>query len=327
MKKILFRADGNTEIGLGHIIRSLALAEMLKGYFECIFVTRFINDYIKVEIEKSCSGYIQLKENEHMEEFLEIIDSRDIVVLDNYFFNTEYQKAIKDKGAKLICIDDMHNKHYIADILINHAPGLKKEDFSVEEYTVLCLGFEYALLRKPFLEEFQETETRRDNIFISFGGSDLYNLTERITLEVLKYSEKYNKVFVLLGPNYEHKQQFKAKYAKYESILIFQNLKAFEIRDLMDNCKYAIVPSSSILIECLSRGLKIITGYYAENQKEFYTSLTNTNMVLGIGNFFNFEEIEKELAKKMNTISNWNNSSNYQFKGLSDRYVQVFQNL
>ena len=42
LKKILFRADGNEEIGYGHVIRSLALADMLKENFECIFVTRFL---------------------------------------------------------------------------------------------------------------------------------------------------------------------------------------------------------------------------------------------------------------------------------------------
>ena len=44
--KIYIRADGNSGIGLGHVIRSLALAEMLKEDFNCIFATRFLTDHI-----------------------------------------------------------------------------------------------------------------------------------------------------------------------------------------------------------------------------------------------------------------------------------------
>ena len=56
--KVYIRADGNSEIGLGHVIRSLALAEMLKDEFCCIFVTRFLTDYINTEACKACSGII-----------------------------------------------------------------------------------------------------------------------------------------------------------------------------------------------------------------------------------------------------------------------------
>ena len=79
-KKIYFRADGNTDIGFGHVIRCLALADMLKDHFECIFATRFVSKYIIEEIEKSCSSYIKLKEvhNEHFDEFLSFINKEDI---------------------------------------------------------------------------------------------------------------------------------------------------------------------------------------------------------------------------------------------------------
>ena len=98
-KKIYFRTDGNTDIGFGHVIRSLALADMLKDHFECIFATRFVNKYIIEEIEKSCSSYIKLKEghNEHFDEFLACVSKEDIVVLDNYLIalggrNTSYHE-------------------------------------------------------------------------------------------------------------------------------------------------------------------------------------------------------------------------------------------
>ena len=40
MSQILFRVDGNSDIGLGHIYRTLALAEILKDRFDIEFVTK-----------------------------------------------------------------------------------------------------------------------------------------------------------------------------------------------------------------------------------------------------------------------------------------------
>jgi len=51
IKKILFRADGNYKIGLGHLFRSFALIEMFKDEYECVFLTRqdSLNDIIPKE--------------------------------------------------------------------------------------------------------------------------------------------------------------------------------------------------------------------------------------------------------------------------------------
>jgi len=61
-KRIVFRADGNNKIGLGHMIRSLSLASILKDKFKCIFITQNPSDYLKEEIKKECTNYFILPE-------------------------------------------------------------------------------------------------------------------------------------------------------------------------------------------------------------------------------------------------------------------------
>ncbi len=150
-KTIIFRADGSKTIGMGHFVRTLALAEMLKEHFHCIFATRNPSIYQVKQIEKICNDFINLPEGEsHFKIFLEYLKGNEIVVLDNYFFTTDYQYKIKSKGCTLICIDDIHDKHYVADIVINQAEGMSKSKFSIEKYTKLLLGYRYALLRKEY---------------------------------------------------------------------------------------------------------------------------------------------------------------------------------
>ena len=111
-KRIFFRADASFEIGYGHFIRSLALADMLKDTFDCVFFTCHPTSYQKQEMDKVCN-FVELDESTHYEVFLSYLHGDETVVLDNYFFTTDYQRQIKVKGCRLVCIDDMHDKNYI----------------------------------------------------------------------------------------------------------------------------------------------------------------------------------------------------------------------
>ena len=130
LKKNYFRADA--AIGYGHFVRTLALADMLKADFACTFFTCHPTAYQIGEMEQVCP-YVALREETHFDDFLSRLRGDEIVVLDNYFFTTDYQRAIKEKGCRLVCVDDMHDKHYVADVVINH--GQTDENlFSAEAY-------------------------------------------------------------------------------------------------------------------------------------------------------------------------------------------------
>ena len=58
-RKIYFRADASATIGYGHFIRTLALVDMLKDDFDCIFFTTSPSAYQIEEMGKVCR-YIAL---------------------------------------------------------------------------------------------------------------------------------------------------------------------------------------------------------------------------------------------------------------------------
>ena len=150
-QKVCLRADAGISIGYGHFIRTLALADILSAEFDCVFYTAEPNPYQIGEMQKVCS-YVSLPEASKFETFLAALDGTEIVVLDNYFYTTDYQREIKARGCKLVCIDDVHDMHYVADAVINHAPGTHESQFCKEDYTKLYLGPDYLLLRKEFRE-------------------------------------------------------------------------------------------------------------------------------------------------------------------------------
>ncbi len=313
-RKIYFRADGNNQIGLGHVTRSLALADMLKDIFECIFVTRFLSEYIIEEVQKSCSSFIKIKEenNDHFDEFLTYINKKDIVVLDNYFFTTNYQKKIKSIGCKLVCIDDMHDKHYVSDVVINHGPGLTEAQFSVENYTNLCLGLDYALLRKPFLNVVQRKRTELKKCLVCIGGADKYNITSKI-LKLLDENLNIETIDIIVGSGFLFKTELENLIdCSKKQVKLYSGLSSNDMLDRMESADFGIFPASSISFEAISAGLPFMVGYYVENQVELYNNLTKVYNVFGLDNLLYIDKLlidNFDFRHNFNTI---NSSLNFQ---------------
>ena len=96
MRKVCLRADASDRIGYGHFIRTLALADMLKDDFDCTFFTKSPNAFQKDELQKVCRLVELPSDDSKYDEFLDYLSGAEIVVLDNYFYTSVYEKAIKD---------------------------------------------------------------------------------------------------------------------------------------------------------------------------------------------------------------------------------------
>ena len=116
-KRILFRADANVQIGYGHFVRTLALADMLKDDFECVFYTQEPTEYQKRAVGEVCDLVALPSDETKFDVFLSCLSGNEIVFLDNYFFTSEYERQIKRKGCKLVCLAP-YNIHHLSLIHI-----------------------------------------------------------------------------------------------------------------------------------------------------------------------------------------------------------------
>lgn len=280
---IYFRADASKDIGYGHFVRTLALADMVGDGFERTFVTHSPSVYQIEQIKAICDDFIELGDD-HFDAFLGIIEAGDIVVLDNYFFTTDYQRQIKAKGCKLVCIDDMHDKHYVADVVINH--GLNDSTlFSVEPYTLLCLGLDWALVRKPFLDATPLPYNNREkgHCVVCFGGADWNNLTEKVC-SVLSSSSRVNRITAIVGDAYGYCDSL-GGIGKVE---IRKNLSAQEMANLFCRVEFAVLPTSTVCIEALLCECPVFGGYYVDNQQEYYLEWSARNYIIALGDLKNY---------------------------------------
>ena len=245
-----------------------------------------------------------------------MLSGDEIVVLDNYFNTTDYQIAIRSKGCKLVCIDDPHGIKYYCDLLISHG-FVGPEDFEVSSHTATKTGIEWALLRAPFLRE-KIKNTKRDNsIVVNFGGSDPYNVTERIVNQLLGLQLPYT-IKVILGDRVYLSEDNRNR------VDILHNLSAEQMVDLFDNSSIGFFSASTVCIEGLSRGLPMIVGYYVDNQKKGYQRMVEQNIVSPIGDL---RESTPEDIRTAIDYLNQVNLMNIHPELIKDKYIKLFSDL
>ncbi len=312
-KRIILRADGNRNIGLGHVYRLIALADILSGEYQLTFAIscadslfkKFLLEYVDELIELNLQFKYNLPSKEKCVEELPFdlegkINDNDIVVVDGYWFGNNYQQAVKKNGAKLVVIDDLLYDHNYADAVINHAPGLTKSQFQLAGATKYYTGIDYCVIRKPFFSPFKE-QKQLNELFIGFGGSDYLNMTPNATRQLLM-DNSFDVIHVLTTEFFSEqtmKELSKLKIINPEKLKVHKNLDADSLVKVLDNCSFSVIPSSTLLIECYSRGLLCITGYYTDNQINIYRGFVRSDLAIGIGDFgkYDFTNLINDVAK------------------------------
>lgn len=279
-RRIFIRADGHQQMGLGHVVRSLALAEMLKEEYDIVFATRHplpsLADQIRQPGIALCALATPSSDLAEAQWICQHhVREDDIVVLDGYHFTTEYQSTIKRKAGHLVAIDDIHAIPYVADIVINHALGIAPSDYVIAPDTKLLLGTEYSLLRKEFRTATKRKLAQRPtegSLLLCLGGADPKNDTLRL-LQQLEGMGVKKHIQLVLGAAYAYRNVLN-KFLQGTSceISVHQDLSASQLAALFQRCPVAILPPSTIAYEYLSMGGLLFLEVIADNQKRMFES-------------------------------------------------------
>lgn len=206
-KAAIIRCDGSPSIGLGHVMRCLALAQAMKKTFRPVFASRYIPASMRTRLAREGFKVLRMSSapgsaaDAHEVAGIARREGAGWIITDGYRFGAAYQSRIKSRGYRLMCIDDIAGCEYAADIVLNQNPGFSARDYRAPKGTKFLLGPRYALLREEFRrlrpagKRFGPAGAR--TVLVTMGGADSVNMTGRV-IEALKGFEGI-KTTVLVG--------------------------------------------------------------------------------------------------------------------------------
>lgn len=237
---VVFRTDASLQIGTGHVMRCLTLADALNGQgVECRFICRAHPGNLIELIRKkgyqvhslplstpgrSDAGMLGAADEPLLahaawvgvaqcEDALECAaalsdQSADWLIVDHYGLDVCWEKELKPYCRQLLVIDDLADRSHQCDLLLDQTVGRSEVDYQAlvpADCTLLC-GSQYALLRPEFALLRDYSLQRRQSqplgkLLITMGGIDKDNATGEV-LRALRSSElpAACHITVVMGP-------------------------------------------------------------------------------------------------------------------------------
>lgn len=316
---VIFRVDASEQIGSGHFIRCLNLAERLrKDDYEVAFICMNLPGAMfelleskKIKYEK-ISTIANLLQEVDASMSIEVAnklfpDGIDWFVVDHYGLDSKWESALRSKCDHIMVIDDIANRSHDCDILVDQ----NYEDTSrysnlVNRRCILLLGPNYALLnpeyahyRKLRQKKYNAREARK--VFVFFGGSDPSDLTGK-TLEALTFP-KLNKlnVDIVVGNSYPYYDKLKRSADMRDRTRIYKPQK--HLANLMADADIAIGGGGVTNWERMCLGLSSIVITLAENQVPICEILSRKGAIrlLGSSKVVSTQDIYKAFLEEMDS--------------------------
>lgn len=160
----IIRADGNTAIGMGHVMRCLSIADAMKDRnIEPVFMTAD-NDCVSMIGDRGFEVCVLGTDYRDMESELPLIreflkqrtkdvDASSIILVDSYQVTSRYYEELRTM-AKVACLEDM-GQSYPVDLLINYNIYGPKLVYDNKITYATLLGTGYQPLRREFQQDIQ----------------------------------------------------------------------------------------------------------------------------------------------------------------------------
>lgn len=186
--KIVFRTDASLQMGSGHVMRCLTLADALKAQgADCHFISRehlghllevirqrgykvnslvapvqpaqeaiknIVNEAPSPQQEPAHTAWLGGTWQADAQETAAILASLqpDWLVVDHYALDQRWENALAPHYRKLLVIDDLADRPHCCDLLIDQNLGRQPQDYAalVSAHCQLLIGPHFALLRPEF---------------------------------------------------------------------------------------------------------------------------------------------------------------------------------
>jgi len=313
-KNLIIRTDASVQIGTGHVMRCLTLADELRGrgaviVFACREFDGNLCDYIE---EKGYVVYRLPVSNEQeyniegnlkhaawlgadwqtdamqVEKIIKDLDTPpDWLVVDHYALDERWERYLRPYVKKIMVIDDLADRPHNCNLLLdqNFYENLESRyDGLVPAWCKKLLGPKYALLRPEFREA-RKNLRKRDGqvrrIMIFFGGSDPTNETAKVLEAICMLNRPDIAVDVIVGALNPHRKVIEQIASDMPNCTCHFNVE--DMAALMAGTDLAVGAGGITVWERCVLGLPSMVITVAENQEKTVADMAVSGYLLFLG--------------------------------------------
>ncbi len=315
---IVIRVDSSFEMGVGHLMRCLTLAENFSQHsvdihFICrqhpghlIELLQQKNYQVHTLVSSSTDNQAAHKDfRNQYDDWLNVswqedarqtravlheISKVDWLIVDHYALNKSWEQKIRPYVSKIMVLDDLANREHDCDVLLDQTFARERKDYEnlVSNDCHLLLGSDYGLIPTQFLRARKTALKRRElnaevkNILVSMGGSDPNNVTQFV-VDSIQQSNLDMRVDIVFGSRALHRDSVKAcvDAGHSSNIKIHDNVTNFP--EMMLDADLAIGAGGTTSWERCCLGLPTLMITTAENQIKIANELDRVGAVKYIG--------------------------------------------
>lgn len=309
--------EGSSKYGFGHMVRCLTIVDYCQENdisFELIVDGDVSSDNF---IKENGGINTYWKDDDFIAKY---INSNDIVIVDSYYINLEQLELMKKLAKKVVVIDDLSRLPYNDVIILN--PNFCAELVEYQPNNELLIGKEFCLLRKEFVDKkYLKNNETINNILITFGGSDVLNLTPKI---IKYFSELHPEISlnIVVGAGYSNLEEINNEI-KDNNINLYHNIGAAEMVSLMLNNDFVISAAGQTLNELLKLGCPSCFIKVIDNQQLNidYLNISHNGLIFEENDFTSIEkmfnkEFRDGLINRLSLIPNNKTGANKLFEYL-----------
>lgn len=328
---VCFRVDSSHQMGIGHLMRCMVLAENLRqqGHTVTFICRELPGNYIftlkskhfpVIVLPYDASTAVSLLHLPQHQQWLGALSEIDLqqtlaylsqvrnidwLVVDHYGLDIAWEAACRPYTKKILIIDDLADRLHDGDILVDQNYYLHSSSRYENRVPSQCktfIGPHYALLRAEFHEIRQKINQRVGDIrrlMVSLGGSDTSNGTQKVLQGIHHSVFKDLSVDVVLGATSLHQEEIKRWCAERENYHF--HCPAKNMAEIMENADLAIGAGGTTTWERCCLGLPSLVIQIANNQKELIHQGLAINIFEYLGDMATLNVTD--IVEKLNEIA------------------------
>ena len=277
------RVDASAEIGIGHFMRCLALAQYWRDHAGAVTFAGSAPVALSHRLAAEGIDYLDIAHSHPDPRDLTLLQAllpdQALLVIDGYQFDAAYCAALAQRCRVLVIDDYGHRSAYAGDILLNQNTSAAAVAYG-ETPVQRLLGARYALLGRDFrtLSPSPRTSGPIRHVLVTFGGADRDNVTQN-ALEALKVSELVEVTTrVVVGPANPNHTQLAAFAEENTNVHLVSG--DFDMSALMADSDLAISAAGSTSLELAYLGVPMVLVPIADNQVAIAASFADAGAAL-----------------------------------------------